>query len=68
LREQRLIQTEALAQLGHVLRRRAFAEHRLRGVARDQVDQREHQRGNAEQHGHGQQHAANEIPEHSRPF
>jgi hypothetical protein len=32
------------------------------------MDQREHQRGDAQQHGDGQQHAAKEVAQHWRSF
>ena len=68
LRQERLIETEAGAELGDVLRRGAVAEHGLRRITRHEMDQRKHERGDAEQHGDGQQHAANEITQHSRSF
>ena len=50
-----------MPQLRHFLRRRAFAEHRLRRIARHEVNQREHERRDAEQHRNRQQQTANEV-------
>ena len=65
LLEQRPIEAEARAQLGHVLGRGGLAEHRLRRVAGNEVDQREDERRDAEQHRDGQRQAAREKPEHA---
>ena len=49
--------------LPHVLRRGAFAEHRLRRIAGHEMNQREHQRRDAEQHRDRQQQAADQVAE-----
>ena len=49
LHEQRPVEAERLAQLRDILGRGAFAEHRLRRIAGHEMDQREDERGDAEQ-------------------
>ncbi len=65
LREQRTIESEPRAQLRDVLRRRALAKHRLHRVAGDQVNQREHERGDADQDRDGQEQSANQESRHA---
>ena len=62
--KERPVETERVPQLGDFFLRRAFAEHRLRRIAGHEMDQREHERRDAEQHGNGQQQPAEEISKH----
>ena len=64
LHEQRPVEAETLAELRDVLRRGAFAEHRLRGIAGNEVDERKDQRRHAEQHRDRQQQPADEVSMH----
>ena len=66
LRVQRAIETQALAQLDHVFRRGALTKNGLRRIAGNQVDEGEHQRGDAEQHGEGEDETAQQEPRHRR--
>ena len=65
LRHQRPVEPERVPQLEHFLLRRTVAEHCLRRIARDEVDQREHERRHAEHHGDRQEEAADEVARHS---
>ena len=64
LHEQRAIEAETLAELRDVFRRRAFAEHRLRGIAGDEMNERKDQRRHAEQDRDRQQQPADEVSMH----
>jgi hypothetical protein len=44
--------------------RRRLAEHGLRGIAGNEMNQQEHERGNAEQYWNRQRHAASHEPQH----
>ena len=48
-----------------VLRRRALAQHRLRRIAGHEVDQREDERRDAEQHGNREQQPPDQVASHS---
>ena len=61
LRQQRPVEAERRPQPRDFIGRGAFPEHRLRGITGHEVDQREHERRDAEQHRHGQQQAAQEV-------
>ena len=54
----------ACRSFGDVLRRRALAEHRLRGIAGDEMNQREHQRRDAEEDRDREQQSPYEIAQH----
>ena len=58
LGEQRPVEAEVGADHGDVLRRGAEAEHRPHRVARDEVDEQEHEHAEREQHRDRDQHAA----------
>ena len=64
LLEQRPVEAEARAQLRDVLRRRRLAEHRLRRIARNEMNQREDERRDAEQDRDRQRDAPREKPQH----
>ncbi len=66
LNVQRPIETQALSEGFDVLRRRAVAEHRLHRIAGNQMNEEEHEGGNAEEHRDGQQQAAQEEANHVR--
>ena len=55
---QRAIEAELRAQLHDLLRRRALAEHRLDRIPRHEMEEREDERGDAQQDGDGQQEPA----------
>ena len=65
LHVQRPVEAELGAQFGDVLRRRALAEHRLRRIAGHQMDQREHERRDAEQDRNREQRATEQKPAHA---
>ena len=60
LHDERTIEPELDPQLRHVRGRRAFAKHGLDGIARDEMNQREHQRRDAEHDRDGQEQATNQ--------
>src|SRR5262249_39952918 len=67
LHEQRLVESERMTKLSDVLLRRAFAEHRLRRIAGHQMDQREHERGHADENRDREQQPLDEIPQPGAP-
>ena len=64
LHEQRPVEAEPLAELRDVFRRGAFAKHRLRGIAGNEVDEGKDQRRHAEQDRDRQQQPADEVSMH----
>ncbi len=66
LDQERPIEAEPPAQIGDVLRRRAVAEHGLHRIAGHEVNEREHERRDAQQDGNGQQETANKKSNHGR--
>ena len=66
LRQQRPVEPERRPQPRDFLLRRAFAEHRLRRIAGHEVDQREDERRDAEQHRNREQQPPEEVAEHTR--
>ncbi len=64
LNDERPIQAEAFAQLIDFVGRRPFAEHRLRGIAGDEVNERKNQGRDADQHRNRQHKPTDEIPKH----
>ena len=66
LGEQRAVEAEVGADHGDVLRRRPEAEHRPHRVARDQVDEQEHEHAEREQHRDGDQQAAGDEQHRDR--
>ncbi len=68
LLEQRAVEPEPAAELLHVGLRGGFAQHRLRRVAGNEVNQREDQRRDAEQHGNREHEAPRQVTKHSQDF
>ena len=68
LLDERLVEAEPMPEGFDFFLRGGFAEHRLRRIAGDQVDQREDQRGDAEQHGDREQQPSREKPQHGSFF
>ncbi len=64
LLQQRAIEPELRAQLRHVLRRRALAEHRLHRIAWHQVNEREDERRHPDEHRDRQQQSSKKEPGH----
>ena len=64
LSQKRAIEPQPAAEDGDVLRRRRFSEHRLHRIARHKMNQRKHECRDAEQDGHGKQHAAQKKARH----
>ena len=65
MRRQRPIEAELLAQLGDVRLRCHVAKNRARGIAWDEMNEREDQRCDAEQHWYCQQEAPREVRQHA---
>ena len=65
LREQRPIEAEGMPQRRHFFSGGGFAEHRLRRVARHEMNEREDKRRDAEEHRDREHQAANEVREHA---
>ncbi len=62
---QRSIEPKPRAKLVDALRRGAIAEHRLDGIARDEMNQGKDQCRNAQEHGNRQQNAADQKAQHA---
>ena len=67
LHVQGAVQTEAGPQFDDAFRRRCIAEHRLHRIAGDEMNERKHERRDAQQDGNGKQQPANEKPGHGCP-
>ena len=66
LHVKRTIQAEALSKCVDVLRRRAVSQHRLHGIAGNQVNEQKDERGHANQDGNGERQPAKDETKHVR--
>jgi len=64
LNNQRPIETQSRSQLLDLFLRGAFAQHGLRRVAGDEMNQEKDQRGHAQQHGDREKESPDEIAQH----
>ena len=64
LLEEGPVEAKLPAQRIHVCLRRRLAEHGLGGIAGNQMNQREHQRRDSEEHGNRQRDATGDEPQH----